>query len=633
MTPSLRLPAIALACLLAGSCDTIREDFGVFDEASEETEEPAFTAPAGSVAMMHQQARMRDGVRLNTSVWLPQAEGKFPVVLIRTPYRTEMRDFQATLLRNGYAVIEQHERGRYLSEGEMRMLGRADEDGWDTLEWIAKQPWSNGRVATYGCSSSAENQLKLASLGHPTHKAMIVGSSGVGIAQAGPHREQGNFWRGGAWQMGWASYFFEEMQAAWPQLPLGLSDAERTRLSAMFRFDGDAAPIPQSVYDEKRMHLPVIELPEAVGAPETELADYIMRGPSNTAWAQDRVTDHDAIKVPGLWAEALYDISAPSAAALFERTRKANPALSQTIVITNGQHCSFNEPRTKIGDRALGAATFDHDRMALAWLDRWLKDDQFAATQRSPVTVYLAGINRWASFDAIPQAGQDETKTLWLDSSGSANTAKGDGLLVEAEPPVQAIDRFAYDPANPVITHGGQISGMGEDQKDGAFDQRRIEERPDVLVYTSAPLAEDLAVFGYVETELHVASDAPDTDFTVKLVDVAPDGTAWNIADTILRMRYRDGDARPSFMKKGEIYPITPPPMLAGNVFLKGHQIRIEVSSSNFPAYARNLNTAGDPYLTKETQVANNEVVHGPYRPSRIMLPVVTLPARIPRTP
>ena len=176
------------------------------------------------------QVRMRDGARLNTDVHLPAATGRFPAVLIRTPYRTEIgrRDrFLNALIRSGYAIVQQHERGRFLSEGEMRMLGQADEDGWDALNWIAAQDWSNGKVATYGCSSSAENQLKLASLGHPAHKAMIAYSAGVGVAEAGPFREQGNFWRGGVWQQGWANYFFAEMPLAWPQLPRELSDAQR----------------------------------------------------------------------------------------------------------------------------------------------------------------------------------------------------------------------------------------------------------------------------------------------------------------------------------------------------------------------------------------------------------------------
>src|SRR5262245_10171275 len=233
--------ALALVAFLPGaSCDS-----SLFEQTAPQAAEatpapdPGFTLPEGAVLLPNLQARMRDGARLNTQVWLPKEEGKFPVVLIRTPYEMEMSPFETKLLNAGYAVIQQHERGRFLSEGKMRMLGRADEDGWDTLEWIAKQPWTNGKVATFGCSSSAENQLKLASLGHPTHKAMIVGSSGVGIAEAGPHREQGNFWRGGVWQMGWANYFFEEMQTAWPQLPPELSDAERTRLSSAFVFDNN----------------------------------------------------------------------------------------------------------------------------------------------------------------------------------------------------------------------------------------------------------------------------------------------------------------------------------------------------------------------------------------------------------
>ena len=166
---------------------------------------------------------------------------------------------------------------------------------------------------------------------------------------------------------------------------------------------------------------------------------------------------------------------------------------------------------------------------------------------------------------------------------------------------------------------------MGPDHDDCAVDQREIEAREDVLVYTSEVLQDDLPVFGFINTELFVSSDAPDTDFTVKLVDVAPDGTAWNIADTILRMRYRVGMDHAVFMTESDTYAITPPPMLAGNVFLKGHRVRVEVSSSNFPSYARSLNTAGDPYTTTETAVATNAVHHGPMALSRVELPVVAL--------
>jgi uncharacterized protein len=584
--------------------------------------------------MMHLQARMRDGARLDTSVWTPKAEGSFPVVLTRTPYLSEMGAFHTKLLQHGYAVVQQHERGRYLSEGEMRMLGRADEDGWDTLDWISKQPWSNGRIATYGCSSSAENQMKLASLGHPAHKAMIVGSPGVGIAEAGPHHEQGNFWRGGVWQMGWMDYFLAEMQTEWPQLPLGLTDTERQRLSSTFVID-NSNHLPASALDKARMHLPMADIPEQVGAPNTELGEYLARGPSSTAWAEDRATPKDVIRIPGLWAEALYDISSPQTVEYYDATRKANAAGTQVIVITNGQHCSFNKPRTKIGDRPLGDATFDFDRIALAWLDRWMKDDQFAATPKSPVTVYMAGANRWATFASVPHAGQGDSMTLYLSSAGHANMLSGDGVLTASAPAAAAAaDRFRYDPADPVISHGGQISGVGADQEngDGAFDQRSIEKRKDVLVYTTAPLSQDVAVFGYIDTQLFVSSSAPDTDFTIKLVDVDANGAAWNIADTIQRMRYRNGDAIPQFLTPGDVYPVKPPPMLAANVFLKGHRIRLEVSSSNFPSYARNLNTANDPYTSSQTAIAENQVMHGPDTPSRIILPIVTLPGRTPRS-
>jgi putative CocE/NonD family hydrolase len=590
--------------------------------------------PEGGRRIELAQVRMRDGARLNTDVYLPAATGSFPAVLIRTPYRSEIGErpaFLNALVRSGYALVQQHERGRFLSEGEMRMLGRADEDGWDTLTWIAAQDWSNGKVATYGCSSSAENQLKLASLGHPAHKAMIAYSAGVGVAEAGPFREQGNFWRGGVWQQGWADYFFAAMPLAWPQLPRELTDAQRVEQIRTHTSSNGAARIEPQVYDTARMHLPMIDIARAAKAPDTELEEYLRRGPSHPDWDDDRVTNADVIKVPGLWAEALYDVSARSTVAFFEKTRKENAPGSQAIVITNGQHCAFGRASDSdtIGDRDLGDTRFDHVGRQIAWLDRWLKDDVSAPTPTRPITVYMAGVNHWATFDAVPWAGQDPSRVFYLSSGGHANTLRGDGRLLEAPPATASSDTFTYDPANPVIAHGGEIGGVGTDQEknDGAYDQRPIEAREDVLVYTSEPLAQPLAVFGYVEAELIVGSTAPDTDVTVKLVDVAPDGTAWNIADTIQRMRYREGEDKQVFMKPGELYRVVPPPMLVANVFLAGHRVRIEVSSSNFPSYARSLNTANDPYTSRETAIARNSIVSRPGRVSMIRLPVVTLPS------
>lgn len=609
-----RLAVLLMACALAACAGPPEPATAVA---------AAEAPPAGTVTLRDRQVAMRDGARLNTTVWLPAADGRFPVVLIRTPYRTEVEfgpsSFAGELLQAGYAVVQQHERGRYFSEGRMRMLAQADEDGWDTLDWIARQPWSDARVATYGCSSSAENQLKLASLGHPAHRAMIVGSSGVGVAEVGPHREQGNFWRGGAWQMGWADYFFEYMYLDWPQLPAGLDDAERTRRLATAQLT-ERQPVPKEALSRARMHLPMIDLAKAAGAPDTELEEYLQRGPHHPAWAEDRVTDADVIRVPGLWAEATYDISAAAAAAFFEKTRRENPAGTQALVLTNGGHCSFSRSPTRIGDRPLGGEPLDWRAKVLAWLDRWLKEDP-AAPRLPAVQAHLAGAGRWATFAGVPTADGANGRTLYLSSGGNANTASGDGVLLSAAPSAAGRDSFTYDPADPVITRGGQIGGLGTDQQDGSFDQRASAARSDVLVYTTAPLEEDVAVFGFVTVELTVASDAPDTDFTVKLVSVGPDGVAWNISDTIQRMRYREGEQQAVFMEPGETYVISPPPMLVSNVFPKGHRIRVEVASSNFPAYARNLNTTEDPYTSTGMRVARNSVLHGPGRLARIRFP------------
>lgn len=631
---SRRLSSLALAALVAASCaspapEPMTEAQAVQAAAPASSE---FELPDGGRKLTAEQVRMRDGARLNTDVWLPATTGKFPVVLIRTPYKTEVSArsvFLKRALAEGYAIVQQHERGRYLSEGDMRMLGNADEDGWDTLDWIAAQDWSNGKVATYGCSSSAENQLKLATLGHPAHKAMIAYSAGVGVAEAGPFTEQGNFWRGGVWQQGWMDYFYSAMALAWPQLPPELSDAERRRLVSSIEIDTRSS-LTKEALGEGRMHLPMVDIGKEIEAPDTEIEEYLRRGPSHPDWDDDRVTNADIIKVPGLWAEALYDISARSTVAFFDKTRAESAPGTQAVIITNGQHCAFGRETAEqtIGDRKLGDARFDYVERQMAWLDRWLKDDDAAAMPAAPVRAYMAGANRWAEFPSVPVAGRDPSRDFFLTSGGKANTLAGDGVLADAAA-AAGVDAFTYDPASPVISRGGEIAGVGPDQEDndGSYDQRGIEARPDVLVYTSEPLAEDLAVFGYVDVELFVRSDRPDTDFTVKLVDVAADGTAWNISDSIQRMRYREGEATAVFMSPGETYRIRPPPMLAANVFLKGHRVRLEVSSSNFPTYARNLNTAGDPYTTTETAIARNEVRHGGVTASRLVLPVVKLPA------
>ncbi|MFP3943047.1 MAG: CocE/NonD family hydrolase [Alphaproteobacteria bacterium] len=601
-----------------------------------------FRAPEGTTFRDHIPVAMRDGVRLDTMLLLPPGEKtNLPTILVRTPYDIvdgELRNanvFYERLLGAGYALVLQNERGRHFSEGRYTMLGGAVKDGYDTLSWIAAQPWSNGKVGTFGCSSSGENQLALAAAGHPAHAAMIPMSSGLGVASAGPVEEQGNFYRGGVWQQGWFNFFYNHGHTRWPRPPADLDNAAWPRFARTFRLGNDAKRLKPAGFDDFRMHLPMIGLMKAGDGPLSDFETYLRRKPGEKAWLKNRVSDRSDIKVPGLWAEALYDLSSRSAIAMFKVARDRNLAAgrnNQFLLITNGTHCSFGRESkyTRVGERKLEDARFAYGKLFLKWYDHWLKGIDTDVTERPSILAYMAGANGWRSFDKLVTETH-RPLTFHLTSRGNANDLDGDGKL-SPEPAVTAMsDSFVYDPANPVISRGGDSYGVGRSHTDGAYDQTEIERRKDVLVYTSAPLKRDVAVFGFIQTKLFVTSDQPDTDFTVKLVDVEPSGLmeivrserAWNISDTILRMRYREGLDKEVFMKPAQVYKIEMPLMFAANVFKKGHRIRIEVSSSNFPNYARSLNTKKNPYTSTEFVRVRNSVRHGGKYPSRIVLPVV----------
>lgn len=568
----------------------------------------AFTPPDGTLIEYDLQVRMRDGMRLNTDVYLPN-DGSKPVaaILVRTPYDSELGARYLGLLERGYAIVEQHERGRYLSEGDFTMIPRPAEDGWDTLDWIAEQPWSDGRVATMGCSSSAENQLKLAAAAHPAHKAFIAFSAGVGVAEAGPFKEQGNFWRGGAWQQGWMDYFVEAMHQDWPQLPKDLSDDARRRQLSNLEMKNTGWGLDPERYNETRMHLPMIDIMEELNTPRNEVAEYLMRGPSHPDWKKNRVSEGEFISVPGFWAEAIYDISTRSSVALFEWNRAENLKRgedNQSLRLTQGGHCSFGrETRNwSMGDMNLGDARFPIEEEIIAWLDAWMPVDPAA-----PGTPAFTGVRAylddemWRDAEQLYYGGGDVWHMHAGGKFGSANAQSGRPETLS----------FTYDPNDPVPSLGGEIGGTGTDHEDGSFDQTPLEDRADVLVFTSDQLDLPMDLLGYAKIRLSVSSDQPDTDFTVKIMDVYPNGKAYNIGDTILRMRYRDGMEAPVFMTPGEVYHIELPPILLSRRINKGHKLRVHVSSSNFPSYARNLNTDGDPYTTTETNIAENTVHFG----------------------
>ena len=577
---------------------------------------------------------MRDGIRLATDIYRPKdADGPLPTIFWRTPYNfNELRGtrlkFVHESIEHGYAFVIQNERGKYFSEGEWEILGFPRTDGYDALTWIAEQEWSNGKVGTIGCSSSAEWQMALAATDHPAHAAMIPMAPGAGIGRVGEFWEQGNWYRGGAEQMFYLPWLYGVQNTQRPRLPEGTSREDVIRLSKYF----DLAPeMPEVEWKKKIWTLPIADVMEEEEGPQGIYKEFFARAPGDPAWFEGSGLWHDSedIGVPSLWLFSWYDVSISPNMALFNHARESSSDRSvrdnQYVVVAPVLHCSFFRARSPltVGEREMGDVDFPYEEQIFGWFDRWLKDDREAFPDSTPKVRYFAmGVNEWRSSDLWPPAGA-EAVTMYLASGGNANSLFGDGELVMEPPRKKNVDRFTYDPTVPVPSLGGGICCIGGAIEGGSFDQRGVEARADVLVYTSDVLEEDLDVTGTVEVVLYISSDAKDTDFTVKLIDVHPDGRAFNIDETMQRVRYRQGYDRQVFMEPGEVYELRVSSMVTSNVFQKGHRIRIDVSSSNFPRIARNLNTGGPNYNESEGVVAHNAVHHSREHPSRIVLSVV----------
>jgi hypothetical protein len=325
-----------------------------------------------------------------------------------------------------------------------------------------------------------------------------------------------------------------------------------------------------------------------------------------------------------------YDVSIGPNLALFNHVRQngvdAETRDNQFAMVAPVAHCSYTRARenTVVGERSVGDARWDYNELLYQWWDYWLKGEQNGIIDSLPrVRYYAMGENQWKTADSWPPAGV-EMVTYYLDSGSGANTLNGDGVLTREGPGADNADAFSYDPFDPVVSHGGNVCCIGGAIDAGSFDQSAIEgEREDILVYTAEPFREATEVSGPIEVTLYVSSDAKDTDFTVKLLDVYPDGTAYNLDETIQRVRYREGYDHWAFMEPGEVYEVAVGPLTTSNTFLPGHSLRIEVSSSNFPRFTRNLNTGGNIYDETEGVVAHNRVHHSRRYPSQIRVPVV----------
>jgi hypothetical protein len=590
---------------------------------------------------------MRDGKRMATDVYRPKdTSRKYPTIFVRTPYNFNHWDVrngapsdmkaQLDAVKHGYAYVEMNERGHFFSEGNYDILGPPRTDGYDALSWIASQPWSNGKVGTIGCSSTAEWQLGVAALGHPAFAAMIPMGFGAGVGRVRPYYEQGNWYRGGAVQMLFITWLYGEQNQVRPAFPAGTSQQDLIRASKWF----DLAPqLPRVDWAQALRHLPEMDIIKAVDGPAGIFADpmpvdtggaMIRRTPNDPAWYRGGLWHDDmTINVPGLWFMSWYDVSVGPNLAAYNQVRKtASPdiAKEQYAVIAPTLHCGYKRAteNTVVGERPLGDARLDYDALTFGWFDHFLKGESNRILQTLPrVRYYTMGINKWQTSDSWPPDGA-QPMTFYLSSGGKANTLNGDGILTTSLPPVDKPDSFTYDPMNPVPSHGGNVCCTGNAIAGGAFDQREMEQRQDILVYTSRALESGIEVSGPIEAILYISSDVRDTDLTVKVLDVYPEGPAYNLDETIQRLRYRDGyDTPPVWMEPGKVYRVALQPMTTSNFFEAGHRIRIEVSSSNFPRFDRNLNTGGSNYDEVRGIAAHNTIHHSTQYPSQLTITVV----------
>ncbi|MES1262322.1 MAG: CocE/NonD family hydrolase [Acidobacteriota bacterium] len=544
--------------------------------------------PPVPVSEFNTGVTMRDGVRLSTNVFRPTAAGRYPTILLRTPYGKgeELTPTVQTFLNHGYAYVIQDVRGRYQSEGRFEPINQEVNDGDDTLNWIARQPWSDGNVGMYGGSYLGIAQWKAALSHNPHLKAIFPYVSGDD-----DYRDR-FYSSGGAMKLGhrllWVSENLRDMSYRPP------------------------------AFSKYIWSLPVRYADIVAAGRAIPLWQLAANHPSyDSFWKNSSVREHlKDIHIPVYSVGGWYDNFVESDLEAFQVLSRENHNVR--IMIGPWPH-TFNTPFPNVSFGGEAATPLRPEQ--LAWFDRWVKrgpkkEDLKTVDTEHPVRIFVMGVNRWRDEEEWPLARARNTK-FYLGRAG---------VLDEEPPRNSSADTFVYDPKNPVPTMGGAVCCDPKIYRWGPLDQRGVEKRRDVLVYSTAPLVSGVEVTGPVKAVLYISSSAPDTDFTAKLVDVFPNGEARNLTDGILRVRYRDSLEQPTLMKPGGVYRITVDAGVTSNVFQAGHRIRLEISSSNFPRFDRNPNTGRPVADEKELRKATQKVFHDRERRSFVLLPVV--PAR-----
>ena len=556
--------------------------------------------------ILHVRVAMRDGVHLDTNIYHPNGVGRYPTILLRTPYGKgdDLPLGYLSFIRHGYAVVMQDVRGRYQSEGVFDALEQEGPDGYDTLAWISRQPWSDGKAGMIGGSYLGIAQWKVALLNSPYLKAIFP-------VVSGDDDYLDRFYSpGGAMKLG--------HRLLW--------------LSENLNEPGFQRPDFRSYIS----HLPLRTSDKMATGQTLNLYQKALDHPTyDSFWKSLSVRERlDRVHVPVFSVGGWYDNYVESDLAAFAALTKGTKAGdSHRILIGPWPHnMSLKFSGIDFGDDASAPVR----AYQIEWFDHWLKGspelghhhppggwhEVRSEVAEAPVEIFVMGINRWRDEQEWPLARSRYT-SFYFDGKGHANGSKTDGALEWEAPRKNKQDSYTYDPKNPVPTRGGAVCCNPKIFPWGPMDQRPVEQRDDVLVYTSRPLQRELEVTGPIRVVLYVSTSAPDTDFTAKLVDVFPSGEARNLTDGILRLRYRSGLEKTVLARPGEVYPITIDAGVTSNVFLPGHRIRIEVASSNFPRFDRNPNTGSSVADEKVLRKAVETVYHGKKYPSHIVLPVI----------
>jgi putative CocE/NonD family hydrolase len=561
---------------------------------------------------------MRDGTILRADVYRPSGPGRYPVLLKRTPYdkgepgrRTQYLD-PMRAGSHGFAVVIQDVRGRYASEGEFYPFVNEMSDGYDTVEWCASQPWSNGKVGMFGRSYHGATQWLAACAGAPGLGALYPGLTSSDYHESWTYQ-------GGALCWGFL--------VSWVTNGLVLDNFGKLARDKGYT-DATKQSLIRAVDEMPRefRHLPPKDYPYIKDGLAPYFYDWLDHPDADEYWARIRIEDrHDQINLPVFNTGGWFDCFLKGTIRNFTgmRARRGEVGTRQRLLLGPWHHAKpypSVSGTTYFGMHA-SEGFIDLVGTVLRWYGRWLRDDDNGIEKDPPVQLFVMGKNFWRYEREWPLP-QTQFTPYFLHSKGKANTLNGDGVLSRDPPGGEPPDVYLYDPRDPVPTIGGGsccyvfLTG-------GQYDQRRAEARPDVLCYTTPPLTEDVEVTGPLTMQLYAVCSQPDTDLTAKLVDVCPDGCASNVADGIIRARYREGLATQKLIQPGEAYRYEIDLWATANTFRKGHCIRLEISSSNFPRFDRNPNTGRTIATESELIPAVITVLHDADHPSQIVLPLI----------